>query len=305
MNEPHQRFQDWLTAGAEGDPPRDAAVHASVCTSCRQSIAALDRLAAVDPGRAPMPEAAVVGPREELARAARLGGIAAAVLVGAVLLGIGASRLIGLTRGDAPIAEASQTPAQGVLGGTATPQPSGDGFLESPGESAGGVATAVATPRPGGGPTPKPGSSARPTATPGASSTTGPTPTPSGVPTGNPTPTLAPTPTPTIAPEPTPTPTPTPTPIPTPAPSVPDAPAGLTASTTIVGRIDLQWTEPASNGSPITGYDIYRDNSFLVTTTSTSYQDFEVSPQSYDYFVIAHNAIGDGPPSATVMGTAL
>ena len=300
MSEGHERFQEWLTAGAEGDPPRDAAVHASVCDSCRQSTIALDQLAAVDPGRAPMPTASPTSFREELGNGARLAGVAAAVLLGAVLLGAGASRLISLTRGSGQIAQATRTPEQGVLGGTATAQPSDGGSSLSSGQGFGASESVSPTKRPITGPTARPRQSARPTATQRATSTSGPT--PGDTPTGIPTPTVSATPT----PLPTPTPTPTPTPVPTPAPTVPDAPTGLTATTTVVGEIDLDWTAPASNGSPITGYDIYRDGSYLVTVTATSYQDLEVvSLQNYDYYVIAHNVIGDGPPSATVTGNAL
>ena len=73
MNEGHQRFQDWLTAGAEGDPPRDLAVHASVCSACRQSIEALDRLAAVNTGLASCP-AAPTGRERSRAGAGRAPG---------------------------------------------------------------------------------------------------------------------------------------------------------------------------------------------------------------------------------------
>ena len=58
--ESHERFREWLAAGAEGDPPRDLAVHASVCPECQQSMAALDRLAAIDPGKAGAPRQAFI-----------------------------------------------------------------------------------------------------------------------------------------------------------------------------------------------------------------------------------------------------
>ena len=102
----HERFREWLAAGAEGDPPRDLAVHASVCPECQQSMAALDRLAAIDPGKAGAPRQAFIpatdGPRTgESGQSAcgappscpRLGRLKAAVLTAAIL-GIGVTRII-------------------------------------------------------------------------------------------------------------------------------------------------------------------------------------------------------------------
>lgn len=128
MNEGHQRFQDWLTAGAEGDPPRDLAVHASVCAACQQSIAALDELALVNTGLASMPGTPTGRERSRLVLAGRLVG-ATAVLFSAALLGVGASQLIGVARPGGEVAQATATPSadQGVLGQTATPQPSPSG----------------------------------------------------------------------------------------------------------------------------------------------------------------------------------
>ena len=126
MNEAHERFQDWLTSGAEGDPPRDLAVHASVCDGCRQSIAALDRLASINPGLAGMPAEPTGSERGRLALAGRVLA-ATAVLFCAGILGVGASQLIGVQRHGGPVAHASPTPNQNVLGQTATPQPSAAG----------------------------------------------------------------------------------------------------------------------------------------------------------------------------------
>jgi hypothetical protein len=122
MNEAHRRFHDWLSAGAEGDPPRDLAVHASVCDGCRQSIAAFDRLAEINPGLARMPVKPTGRERGGFATAARLVG-ATAVLFSAAILGVGVSQLIGVERNGGPVAQATATPDQNVLGGTATAQP--------------------------------------------------------------------------------------------------------------------------------------------------------------------------------------
>lgn len=122
MNEAHERFQAWLTAGAEGNPPRDVAVHASVCAVCSQSIAALDLLAVVDPGLAAMPAVPTGAERGRAALAGRLLG-ATAFLFAAIMLGVGVSQLIGVSRTAGPIAQASRSPEQSVLAGTATPEP--------------------------------------------------------------------------------------------------------------------------------------------------------------------------------------
>jgi hypothetical protein len=293
MNEGHRRFQEWLTAGAESDPPRDGAVHASVCDSCRQSTAALDQLAAVDPGRAPMPTAPPVELREEWAHSARLAAVAAAVLFGAVLLGVGASQLIGLTRGSGSIAQASRTPDQGVLGGTATAQPSADGVSASPGQSLDASVPPSPTTRPVSGATARPRRSPSPTATPRATSTSGQTPTQRGTPTGNPTPTMAATP--------TPTPTPIPTPIPTPTPTAPGAPTLVSAVAVSSSAVDLGWVAPGDGGGGITNYRIYRGGvTIAVVGDVSSYTDGTVSSgTTYSYQVAAINVVGEGALSNT------
>jgi hypothetical protein len=282
MNDGHQRFQEWLTAGAEGDPPRDAAVHASVCDSCRQSTAALDQLAAVDPGRAPFPTASPVGTREELAHGARLAGVAVAVLFGAVILGVGTSQLIGLTRGIGPIAQASRTPGQGVLGATATAQASAAGGSLSPGQSPDASGPASPTKRPISGATARPRRSARPTATQRATSSSGPT--PGGTPTGIPTPTVAATPTA------SPTPTPVPTPIPTPGAPFLDVPTWNGSA------VHLSWNVPA--GGPINNYEVWRsetsgsDYGLVASPTTTSYDDSSVVSSTTYYYIV--RGVGDG-----------
>jgi len=55
VTDAHRRFGEWLAAGAADEPPRDAALHASVCADCLVSIAALDALTAIDLGRAALP----------------------------------------------------------------------------------------------------------------------------------------------------------------------------------------------------------------------------------------------------------
>jgi hypothetical protein len=219
MNEAHQRFHDWLTAGAEGDPPRDVAVHASVCAECRQSIDAFDRLTLVDPGLASVPAEPTGRERGRLAAAGRLIG-ATAVLFSALILGVGVSQLIGVSRTNAPVAQASSTPDQNVLGETATPQP-GPEVPPTPEEAPSETLTPLGTPvptQPQPAVTPIPRRTPAPTPIPTAVAT--PIATPIATPSGLPTDSLMPTPSPTPTPTPSPSPSePPPTPSPTPSPS--------------------------------------------------------------------------------------
>ena len=205
MNEAHQRFHDWLTGGAEGDPPRDAAVHASVCPGCHRSIDALDRLAAANTGLARMPARPIGRERGPFAMAGRLVG-ATAVLFSAAILGIGVSQLIGSQSGG-PVAQASPTPDQSVLAETATPGSSE--AVPTP------SATSVETLTPLGTPAP-------PAVTPIPRRTSAP------VPIVTPAATPVPTPLATAVPTPIPTPVPTATPAPTPTPPVDTDGDGIT-----------------------------------------------------------------------------
>ena len=208
MNEAHRRFREWLTGGAEGDPPRDVAVHASVCAECSSWIAALDLLSAVDTGKASMPAEPVGREHSRLVVGVRLAG-ATAVLFSAAILGVGVSQLIGVSHPNGPVAQASPTPDQNVLGETATPQPSQPSAAPTPQDTLTPLGTPFPTPPLGATPaptpywtyfppypTPYPTPFATPFATPTAQPTPGPTATP-------PAPTATPTP-------PTPTPDPTP-----------------------------------------------------------------------------------------------
>jgi hypothetical protein len=200
MNEAHRRFHDWLSSGAEGDPPRDLAVHASVCDGCRQSIAAFDRLAGINPGLASMPAEPTGRERGALATAGRL-FVATAVLLSAAVLGVGVSQLIGVERNGGAVARATPTPDQNVLGGTATAQPS-QGTTPS---SAGETLTPLGTPNPTA--RPRPGATAVPWH-----------PAPTPIPTAVPTPSTSATGLPSSSPVPSDTETPTPTPTETPIP---------------------------------------------------------------------------------------
>lgn len=174
MNDAHERFQAWLTAGAEGDPPRDVAVHASVCAVCSESIAALDLLAVVDPERAAMPAVPTGAERGRAALAGRLLG-ATAFLHAAIMLGLGVSLLIGVSRPVGPVAQASRSPEQSVLAGTATPEPTPEPTPSPSQETLSPLVTPAPTQRP-------------PVATPVPYVPPPPTPIPTAVPTLSPSP---------------------------------------------------------------------------------------------------------------------
>ena len=88
---------------------------------------------------------------------------------------------------------------------------------------------------------------------------------------------------------------------------VPDATAGLSATPLSDTEIDLAWTAPSDNGSPIIGYQIERESpigggfSIIVDntgTTATTYSDNEmISGTQYNYRVSVINGIGIGDAS--------
>ena len=287
MNEAHRRFHDWLASGAEGDPPRDLAVHASVCDGCRQSIAAFDRLAGIDPGLARMPVEPTGRERGGIATAARLLG-ATAVLFSAAILGVGVSQLIGVERNSGTVAQATPTPDQNVLGGTATAQPSQAVTPSSAQETLTPLGTPAPTALPHPVTTPIPWRS-----------------TPRPIPTPVPTPIVPPSDTPIPTDSATPVPTETPTPTPT-APSPPQSVSAIDG----VGSIQVNWQPPASDGGdPVVSYNVYRSSSpssesFLTSVTGTSFTDTPPTLGAYYYVVTAVNGFGESLWSAEVAGTA-
>jgi len=82
---------------------------------------------------------------------------------------------------------------------------------------------------------------------------------------------------------------------------VPDAPV-VTAGT--VGTTSFSWTVPSSDAT-ITGYDIYRDGTFVTTVTTTSHTDFTtiVFGNSYDYKIVTVSSLGDSADSNTITMT--
>ena len=221
MSDPHGRFVAWLLDGASGDPPRDLAVHASLCASCMQLVAAHDALARIDVGRAPLPPWRPPAIRRALVRQA---GRFAAATASMVLLGgaviLGASQILAGRAGN------GQERAGGVLAASGSPEASASsGLPGSP--SASGSATPSASPSASPGQTQglrQPQATSNPFIPPGtprASQTIGP---PSRTPTSSPqttgaTATPSPAPTPVLTPSPTLAPTPVETPTETPSPS--------------------------------------------------------------------------------------
>jgi hypothetical protein len=225
----HTRFGAWLESGAEGEPSRDVALHASACPDCQRLIAAFDALATVDLTLAPdTPPSADRGTQSfsPLARAGRYAVAAAAtVLLGAVVA-IGGSRLAVDDTEEATPEPTREEVLTGIEEAprSASPRPSPSGSPSpSPTPEATATASPTATestvvvspppptarpPAPPPPPPPPPPSPPAPTVAPPPSPTSTPTPQPPG-----PIPQPTPTPTP-EAPPPTPTPAPTPTPPP-------------------------------------------------------------------------------------------
>ena len=200
MDELHDRFDDWLAAGAEGEPPRDLAVHASGCDACLRSLVAFDSLQAIDIGAAALPPLGMVAHagREGLARTLRYAvGTVAVVLLG-TSVAIGASGL--LRTAQLGSAQETASPAEGVLSGVPSAPAASQPGSQQPASSASGSgkpkqspseesAVAVATPAP----------QVLPHSTPS------PQPLGTAAPTRTPTPTAAPTATLIVTPPPTPT----------------------------------------------------------------------------------------------------
>jgi len=127
MTDPHARFLAWLLDGAHGKPPRDLAVHAALCATCMDWVAAHDALHRIDVGRAPLPPrnpTAAARPAR-LRQAGRIAAAAASALLvgGAVILG--ASVILGR-------AGNGQEPQGGVLAATGSPEASPSVGLTQP-----------------------------------------------------------------------------------------------------------------------------------------------------------------------------
>ena len=272
MMEAHGRFGAWLTAGADGDPPRDLAVHASVCAGCRQSIAALDLLIRVDPGLAGIPPLVPFRPPSPLVRAGRLASVGAGVVIGAVILGVGASQLIAGLRGGppGPVAVASPTPDQGILAGTQTPAPTSSPVPSTSVPSSVGTLSPLPTSRPTARPTPRPTSA------------------------------------------PTPVPIPTETPLPTVTPTAPSAPQSLQAFALEGSVELTWQPPASDGGDPNIVYNVYRWDALQPQSVvqvgfgefGIFFEDLNATPGTTWYYVVtAVNGFGESvwsePASAT------
>lgn len=83
-------------------------------------------------------------------------------------------------------------------------------------------------------------------------------------------------------------------------PAAPTPPAAPTLSATAGdARVDLSWTTPLDGGSPITGYNVYRNGTLYQTLgVQTTYADTAVTNGvTYAYRVSATNAVGEGAQS--------
>src|SRR3989344_3934555 len=100
------------------------------------------------------------------------------------------------------------------------------------------------------------------------------------------------------------TPPPPDTPPPPSDTSIPTTPTNLSATAASSSQINLSWTASTDNVG-VTGYDIYRNNTFLTTTTGTSYSNTALSANTtYSYYVRAKDVAGNvSSPSTTVSGT--
>jgi subtilisin family serine protease len=98
------------------------------------------------------------------------------------------------------------------------------------------------------------------------------------------------------------------------APNPPGAPGAPTlAASGQAGKVSLSWTVPPDNGSPITGYQVWRGTTpgngvpfgSPVDPGQTAYDDTAVTPgTTYFYTVTAANAVGPSPPSNQVSAAA-
>lgn len=133
MSDPHGRFLAWLLDGGQGDPPRDLAVHAALCATCMDWVAAHDALHRIDVGRAPLPPlhpSAVTRP-SALHQAVRFAAAAASMLLVAAAIVLGASQILAGRAGNEP------GPTGGVLAASGSPEPSASaasGHTGTPGQ---------------------------------------------------------------------------------------------------------------------------------------------------------------------------
>jgi hypothetical protein len=124
MTDSHHLLEAWLVDGAVGDPPRELAVHASVCESCARRLGAFDSLATIDVDAAGSPPPLAAPTRVAVWLAwARLTTAVAGTVVAGILVVFGATQLVGL------VGLLDGNPGPSDLVGLATPM----GRQDSPG----------------------------------------------------------------------------------------------------------------------------------------------------------------------------
>ncbi len=84
----------------------------------------------------------------------------------------------------------------------------------------------------------------------------------------------------------------------------PSVPIGLTATAVSTSQIDLSWTASTDNAS-VAGYQVFRDDLFIATSTATTYSDTGLSPSTlYSYNVTAFDpSMNISAQSATATAT--
>ena len=96
MTDSHHLLEAWLVEGAVGDPPRELAVHASVCESCARRLGAFDALAGVDVGAAGSPPPLRPPTRVAIALAwARFGTAVVGTVLAGILVVFGGTQFVG------------------------------------------------------------------------------------------------------------------------------------------------------------------------------------------------------------------
>ena len=100
MTDTHDLLEEWLVDGAVGEPPREAAVHASTCESCARRLGAFDSLAAVNVGAAGSPPPAIPAGRfSAVVARTRLATTVTGTILAGILVVYGASQLVGFVGG--------------------------------------------------------------------------------------------------------------------------------------------------------------------------------------------------------------
>jgi hypothetical protein len=80
----------------------------------------------------------------------------------------------------------------------------------------------------------------------------------------------------------------------------PSAPANLVATTISHSQIDLAW-DPSTDNFAVAGYNVYRDNVQVGTTTETGYSDTRLeATTTYSYHVTAYDEAGNVSASSNV-----